>query len=205
MLSPFLKESLEEATAEYHAQVEQVAPYLVSRGLDQRAAAEFRLGYVGTPRIGDDQYAGRLVIPYLTPTGVIDIRYRSVGHDDGPKYLSRAGADIQMFNVLAFGVDSDVIAVCEGEIDTMITHAMCGIPAVGLPGVNAWKSFYHRAFADYSRVFVLCDGDQPGRDLGKRISQSLDVATVIHMPDGMDCNDVYLQEGPDGIRRRVGM
>lgn len=205
MLSQFLKESLEEATVEYQSQVDAVAPYLVSRGLDQKVAGEFRLGYVGTAMVGHDDYRGRLAIPYITPTGVIDIRFRSVGNDDGPKYLSRAGADIQMFNVLAFGVDSDVIAVCEGEIDTMITQGMCGIPAVGLPGVNSWKNFYHRAFGDYSRVFVLCDGDQPGRELGKRISQALDTATVIHMPDGMDCNDVYLQEGPDGIRRRVGM
>jgi len=31
------------------------------------------------------------------------------------------------------------IAVCEGEIDAITLSYSCGIPAVGVPGANAWK------------------------------------------------------------------
>lgn len=205
MLSVDVRNSLEEATRTYQVQIDAAGTYLASRGISRNVALTFRLGYVHEPMIGHEQYAGRLAIPYLTPTGVVDLRFRSISDDGSPKYLSRPGAESALFNVPAFQQDSDVIAVCEGELDTMITHGECGIPAVGVPGANGWKSWYARAFADYRKVIVLCDGDQPGRDLGKKIAQQIDVATVVSMPDGMDVNDVFLAEGGDGIRKRIGL
>ena len=90
-------------------------------------------------------------------------------------------------------------------MDTITAHSLCGIPAVGLAGVNAWKPYYARAFLDYQRVLVLADGDQPGRELGKTIASVVEQTVVIQMPDGMDVNTVFLSEGPDGIRRRAGV
>lgn len=205
MLSQSARESLEEAVAKYADQVHLAGPYLQSRGITREAAATTRLGYVAEPLVGHEQYTGRLAIPFLSPTGVVDIRFRSITDDDSPKYLSRPGADTHLYNVLAFQEDSDIIAVCEGEIDTITTHYLSGIPAVGLSGANGWKNWYARAFMDYRKVLVLCDGDQPGRDLGKKIAQQIDVATVVSMPDGQDVNSMYLAEGPDGIRKRVGL
>jgi len=205
MLSVDAKNSLEEATEEYQRQLYVVAPYLQARGLDEQAALTHRLGYVETPMIGHEQYVGRLSIPYITPTCIADVRFRSVKDDNGPKYLSRAGAEQHLYNVNAFNIDSEFIAVCEGEFDTIVTHSMVHVPAIGLAGANAWKPWYARAFLDYRKVFVLCDGDQPGRDLGKKIAQQIDVAVAIHMPDGMDVNEVYLNEGADGIRKRLGV
>lgn len=205
MLSVDARNSLEEATSRYHAQVAGAGPYLQARGLNRAVADMFRLGFVADPMIGHEQYVGRLSIPYLSPAGPTDVRFRAVMDDGGPKYLSRPGAESHLFNVLAFQQDTDVIAVCEGELDTIIAHGMCEIPAVGVPGANGWKPWYSRAFADYRRVLVLCDGDQPGRDLGKKIAQQIDVATVVSMPDGTDVNEVFLAEGPDGIRKRVGL
>jgi DNA primase len=204
-LSQDAKQSLEQATQEYSQYVDLVGEYLAKRGVTKQTADTFLLGYVDKPIVGHEQYEGRLAIPYNTPTGIVDIRFRSVVDDESPKYLSRPGAESHLFNVTAFQLDSDVIAVCEGEMDTMITHAQCGIPAVGIPGSNGWKQWYSRAFTDYRKVIVLCDGDQPGKDLGKRIAQQIDVAVVVSMPDGMDVNEVYLNEGPDGIRGRAGV
>lgn len=204
-LSVDARRSLEEATATYQFQIDAAGTYLAARGISRGSANTFRLGYVAEPMIGHEQYAGRLAIPYLTPAGPVDLRFRAVRDDDTPKYLSRPGAESHLFNVLAFQQDDDVIAVCEGEMDTIIAHGECGIPAVGVPGANGWKPWYARAFADYRKVIVLCDGDQPGRDLGKKIAQQIDVATVVSMPDGLDVNEVFLAEGPDGIRKRVGL
>lgn len=205
-LSADARQSLEVATAEYQTQIQAVAPYLAARGISEEAAVGHRLGYVGHPKIGHEQYTGRLAIPYVTPMGgVVDLRFRSITDDDSPKYLSRPGADSTLYNVGAFDVDTDVIAICEGEMDTIIAHSMCGIPAVGVPGAQGWKNWYARAFADYRQVLVLADGDQQGRDMGKRIASVIDVATVVSMPDGMDVNSTFLAEGPDGVRKRVGL
>jgi len=205
MLSVDARRSLEEATQTYHAQVGHVAEYLQGRGILPEAAYTHLLGYVAVPMIGHEQYVGRLAIPYITPTGVVDLRFRAIRPDDSPKYMSRSGAEQHIYNVPAFQIDSDVIAVCEGEMDTIITHSMCGIPAVGMPGAASWKSWYARAFADYRKVIVLADGDQAGREMGKKIMQAIDVAMVVSMPDGLDVNEVFLAEGPDGIRKRAGL
>lgn len=205
-LSADARQSLEAATVEYQTQVALAGPYLAARGISEEAARGHRLGYVGHPMIGHEQYVGRLSIPYATPMGgVVDLRFRSLESDEGPKYLSRPGTDSTLYNVGAFEVDTDVIAICEGEMDTIIAHSMCGIPAVGVPGAQGWRPWYARAFADYRQVLVLADGDQQGRDMGKRIASVIDVATVVSMPDGMDVNSTFLAEGPDGVRKRVGL
>jgi hypothetical protein len=35
--------------------------------------------------------------------------------------------------------------------------------------------------------------------------QAIDVAIVVSMPDSMDVNDVFLNEGSDGVRKRIGV
>lgn len=204
MLSVDARNSLELATQEYHKQIDVAGPYLEARGISRETALTYRLGYVHEPMVGHEQYAGRLSIPYITPTGVVDIRFRALSDDGGPKYLSRPGATGHMFGVNAFTYPSEIIAIAEGEIDCMILNQV-GIPAVGLPGANGWRAWYARAFPDYRSVIVLCDGDGPGKEMGKQIAQQLDTTTVIFMPDGMDVNEVYLLEGADGLRKRVGL
>jgi len=205
MLSVDAKNSLKEATETYYNQVGDIADYLLGRGINGDAARTHRLGYVKEPMIGHEAYTGRLSIPYLTPTGAVDIRFRALHPDETPKYMSRPGAEQHMYNVLAFQEDSDIICICEGEIDTIVMHSMVGVPAVGMPGANGWKNWYSRAFSDYRKVLVLTDGDQAGRDLGKKIMQAIDVAVVVSMPDGLDVNEVFLNEGAEGIRKRVGL
>ena len=204
MLSVDARAALEEASWAYHAQVDAVAAYLTSRGITHETAIQFRLGSVQEPMIGHEAYAGRLAIPFLSPTGIVDIRFRLIGEGDGPKYLTRPGAQSHIYNVGAFQEDTDVIAICEGEFDTMMA-CQSGVTAVGISGANNWKDWYARAFVDYRKGLVLCDGDQAGRDLGKRVAQQIDRAVVVHMPDGMDVNEVILAEGAEGFRKRVGL
>lgn len=207
MLSESLRVSLAEAVNKYHGSVDEIAAYLAARGITKAAAEAHLLGYVteSNVAVGHEQFIGRMAIPYITPTGVVDVRFRAVSEEQSPKYLSRAGSEHALYNVMAFRQTSDVIAVTEGEIDCITTHTLCGIPAVGLAGTSAWKPFYARAFLDYERVLVLCDGDQPGKELGRKIATAVDQAVVIHMPDGMDVNSTFLNEGAEGIRRRAGV
>ena len=206
LLSTAQKNSLEEATAAYAQQIDGAAEYLQARGVTREAAVTRRLGYVGEPLTGHAAYTGRLAIPYLTPTGVVDLRFRTIAAEsDAPKYMSRPGVEGTMYGVLAFRIDSPYIAICEGEMDALVLQELCGIPAVGIPGASAWKDFYWRAFEDYDRVFVFADGDQAGKDFAKRVAQSIDMTVVIQMPEGQDVNSLYLSDGADGLRKRAGL
>lgn len=203
-LSKSQKELLEKATESYAQNLQEIVPYLQSRGITEQTAVMFRLGFVREPEMGHEPYVGKLAIPYLTPTGVIDIRFRSLNSDGGPKYMSRPGATTHIYNISALGNDSDVLAICEGELDTVVA-TQAGFSAVGLPGANNWKSFYTRVLADWSKVVLLCDGDNAGREMAKHLSRELDNVFPVFMPEGQDVNDVYLLEGADGLRKRAGV
>lgn len=205
-LSASLRESLEQATWTYQTAFagSPAEAYLAGRGIDATTAATFRLGFIAEPEVGHEDYIGRLAIPYLTPAGVVDVRFRALGND-GPKYLTRPGASGHLYNVLAFQAETDYIALSEGELDAVVASGLCGIPTVGVPGANAWKPYYHRAFLDYRRVYLLADGDDAGRGWAKRIAQEIETALPITMPDGMDVNEFVNEAGPEALRKRVGL
>lgn len=193
---------LEETVARYQQDLEVVAPYLKERGFTHEAATTFRLGYVNGDHAGDTDYAGRLAIPYLTPAGVVDIRYRSLT-PDGPKYLSRPGAKTKLFNVKDLLIESPTLYVTEGEMDCITASAMCGLPTVGVPGANNWANHFKLLMADYNRVVVLCDGDEAGRQFGKTVCKEVDTAVAVSMPPGMDVNDVYVSGGREAVIEMV--
>ena len=197
------KQSLELATQHYHQYLNQAEEYLTSRGLTHQDGVTHRLGVVENPLPGHEQYRGRLVIPYITRTGVVDIRFRAIGPQE-PKYLGLPGAKTHLFNVLSTFTAEDAIAVCEGEIDT-ITLNKCGIPSVGVPGVNNWKKHYNRVLQDFEKVYVFADGDQPGQDFAKHLARELQTVVVIQMPDGEDVNSLYCKGGSTAIRERIGL
>ena len=51
--------------------------------------------------------------------------------------MSRPGATTHIFNIGALSADSDFLAICEGELDTVVA-TQAGLNAVGLPGANNW-------------------------------------------------------------------
>lgn len=198
-VSESLRKSLEAQVRQHEADIAPAVPYLQGRGISKDAANTYRLGYVG-----EGEYAGRLAIPYITADGsVVDIRYRALDGQE-PKYMSRPGSTARLFSVTSLIGGTDTICVTEGEIDA-ITLNMCGIPAIGVPGANAWKSHWRLLLSDYTRIIVICDGDQAGRDFGKRFAQEIDEVQIVHLPDGDDINSMFTRDGSDELRRRVGL
>ena len=198
------KELLGRATAKYAGSIFQAEDYLLSRGITREAARLARLGVVVEPEPGHEQYQGRLAIPYITKTGIVDIRFRSLNPAVEPKYMGMAGSDTRMYNVLDIEVAGDWIGVCEGELDTLTMSRLVGIPCVGVPGANSWKKHYTRLLADFERIFVFADGDAPGREFAASLARELPVTTVT-LGEGEDVNSAYIKHGAEFIKEKMGL
>lgn len=189
------KASLLEAAKYYYKNQDLAGEYLQKRGITQDAARTFRLGVVAEPLPGHDSYKDRLVIPYTTRTGVVDLRFRAMNHAE-PKYLGLPGASTHLYNVTSVFDAQDWIAICEGEIDT-ITLDSIGFPTIGVPGANNWKKHYSKILQDFDKVYVFADGDQAGSDFGRSLARELSNVIVIQMPDGEDVNSMFLSKGKE--------
>jgi DNA primase len=154
------------------------------------------------PLTGHEAYINRLAIPYITRSGVVDVRFRSLDLSE-PKYMGMAGASTHLYNVGSLFRASSYICICEGEIDTITLDAVCGIPAVGVPGVNNWKKHYTRLLADFDKVFLFADGDNAGTDFGKSLSRELGNLVVVQMPEGEDVNSMYRLHGADYFKNKI--
>jgi DNA primase len=161
-----------------------------------RSVLAGRLGVVIDPLPGHEQFRGRLAIPYITRSGVVDIRFRALGHEE-PKYLGLPGAKTHMYNVRAVMEAENSIAICEGEIDTMVLHYKVGIPAIGVPGANAWKKHYRRMLQDFDTIYVFADGDQPGQDFARSLAREMQGVVTLTLPEGEDVNSIFLQHGKE--------
>ena len=198
------KELLDKATARYAENIYQAEDYLRSRGIPLEVARLAQLGVVAEPEVGHEAFHGRLSIPYITKTGAVDLRFRSLNPAVEPKYMGMTGADTKMYNVLDIDKVSDFIGVCEGELDTITLSACVGIPCVGVPGANSWKKHYTRLLADFERVFVFADGDQPGTEFARSLARELPV-TIVQLPEGEDVNSAYVKFGAGYIREKAGL
>jgi DNA primase len=176
-----------------------------TRGLSADSAISFRLGYVESPYPGHERYAGMLAVPYLTKTGVTAIRFRRIGDGDGPKYQSEPGDEPRLYNPDALLADGPSVAICEGEMDT-ITAVQAGIPAVGVAGVSAWRSYFARCFHGYAAVYILADSDDSGqgRDFADKVAEQLENARIVPMPSGYDVNSFVLECGPTALLEKIG-
>lgn len=220
-LSPDKRAELEAAVATYQGSVLEARDYLEGRGITGAIAGAARLGVVTKPLMGHEHVVGRLAIPFLTLSGPVDIRFRCIenhGTDEQGaerkckdaghgKYLSLPGHEPRLYNALSLATDRDTVAVCEGEMDTLIVQHHLGIPAVGLPGAQTWtkNKHYPRLLRPFRRVLVFADADEAGRDLGRQIARDVEQAVVVQLNEGFDVTDTFLLEGAEGLAERAGL
>lgn len=200
--------------------------YLVSRNLltpeSQAALSRFQIGYVDDPLPGHEWYRGWLAIPYLRFApgredeemrgwSVAGMKFRclenhvgSCGENNHDKYRGHTGAGTHIFNTLDLQSSDDEITICEGEIDAITAH-LCGIPAIGVPGVQNWKDHYFRLLKGYKKIWMFADGDSYGEGLAKKIADRMgDRLSVIKMPDGEDVNSMVGKYGKAALLKGMG-
>ena len=201
-LSSSQRQFLLQATQRYAGKIESAAEYLSNRSLSVEEASIFHLGVVEDPLPGHEPYKGRLSIPYITPSGVVDIRFRAL-HNEDPKYMGLVGAKTTMFNTQACFVADKYICVTEGEFDCILMSVKTMHPTIGIPGANNWKSHYAKILDDFDIVIVLADGDAAGLEFGKKISRELGNVNIISMPEGEDVNSMITKVGSEWIDERI--
>lgn len=174
----------------------------------------FRLGQVIEPLPGHEMMTGRIVIPYIKKLAVVGLKFRCIsGHDckaeKCPKYLNDGNQ--WLFNTTALDVPSSFVSIAEGELDAIIL-SQCGIPSVGIPGVDAWKSheWWPELFKGHRKVLIYADNDTSkdknyGHDLAKRIMHDVPRARLVTLPEDSDVTDTYLDYGPQELYARAGL
>ena len=162
----------------------QTLNVLEERGISDAVAAMFELGTITDPINGHEMYEGWLSIPYITAGGsCVGFKFRRLD-DIKPKYGSPTGQKAHLYNVIDVTIMSPYIVICEGELDTVITSGVLGIPAVGV-GDNDIKE----------------DGSNPGAEFAKRVANEVMNSTIVTLPAGMDINDYYLKHGMEDTRK----
>ena len=180
---------------------------LEERGISDAVAAMFQIGTITEPINGHEMYEGWISIPYITAGGsCVGFKFRRL--DEGkPKYGSPTGQKAHLYNVCDVTIMSPYIVICEGELDAVVTSGVLGIPAVGVPGVAAWKPHFPKLFGGYETVYVVGDNDikedgsNPGAEFAKRVANEVMNSTIVTLPAGMDINDYYLKHGVDDTRK----
>lgn len=184
----------------------QTLAVLEERGISELVAAKYQIGTITEPINGHEMYTGWISIPYITAGGhCVGFKFRRL--DDGkPKYGSPTGQKAHLYNVSDLTLSSKYIVITEGELDAVITSGVLDIPAVGVPGVAAWKSHFPKLFSGYETVFVVGDNDvkedgsNPGAEFSKRVANEVMNSTIVTLPPSMDINDYYLLNGAEATR-----
>lgn len=225
--SPSSKRSLARSSLRHHNNLlaEKDGPAFTylheERGLSEETISEFKLGVVGDSDEDHEALAGYLSIPFITPTSrtdwqlnFTDLRFRRGPDlpDTKPKYRTLRGHPPRLFATTTLAAPTDYVAIVEGEIDAM-TLIQCGIPAVGVSGVSAWKEYYRNIFSGFDRVIIVADNDEPkeGEDLGVGEKFAAEVAKhvpnpkVVVVPEGGDTNGFYLLNGAAELRTLLGV
>lgn len=205
------KLSLGELALRFETSQPKLLPYLTARGLGGAAAERFRLGYVEPAEDIPRQHWHRMAVPFITPTGVVQIRYKCVlDHDHKAvscsKMLGAAGVEITLYNAAATLTATGPVVLVEGEPDVWAVETLAGLPAVGIPGAQMWRkhSYWSRCFVGLDLI-LLSDGDAAGDSLAEAISADLPELHHVRLPDGADANSLLEREAPADFRRRLGL
>ena len=166
---------------------------------------------------------GRVIIPIRNRRGELRgvLRY-APSHDRAPKMLAVRGTQLGLIPHPCTEPSTWVMLV-EGPPD-MITARSRGLPAIAVPGDDAWEPEWARLFAG-RQVSVVLDCDRAGREAAARIAADLKAVgvrgSIVELArgraDGYDLTDwlaereslgaQHLRPALDrapGCRRRVG-
>ncbi len=198
------------------------ATYLRGRGLDYRLAADHGateiidspgLWRVLTQEFGAERVraAGlvsnsgsflfarhRLLFFYQDHGSPVFVQARDIDGQAGCKELALAGLVSPIpYNADLLHIPRQHVCLCEGCIDTL-SAVQLGLPAVGVPGVQTFRSEWFELFRRVANVHLCFDNDDPGRRHSAELRTQFRLrgikADVYHPTGVKDMNDLLLQQ-----------
>lgn len=206
---------MQSAAELYARNVDLAAGFLSARLLEREHATGNLLGVVSEPAIPEHaRFVGRLSIPFVTPAGVVALRFRCL--EDHAcrevgchKYDSLAGIPTRLYNVAALHTTGSRVGCTEGELDALVATHVLGLPSVGVPGIKSWKPHFGRCFADYEEVLVFADADEDeekGIKHARRAVKEIGEAGRLMLPPaGLDLTEFVQRDGVEGVRSACGL
>ena len=172
--------------------------WLAARGVNADTARGCGLGRVNSDDPDFAHYAGHIAIPYRTVDGdTVGLRFRNVwGSENGPKYNQPAGSATVPYGLEALNMPGKTVSLCEGEFDSIVLRQL-GLPALGIPGANAWKAHYRYLLDGFERVVVWGDPDEAGRAFNDTVCKAISGASAAVLP--MDVSDTFVEHGMGAI------
>lgn len=206
-LSQERRRSLERATLQYAAHLDDAAGWLEGRGLDLEHARSKAFGVVVDPIPGHEYLAGRLTIPYLTDAGPVNMNFRCIephnckerGH---AKYTKARNSGSNLWGVQSIAHADDWIILTEGELDAF-TWQQIGAPALAAPGAESWEDHWSHLLEDFSRVYVIAEGDKAGDSFWDKVSSRVTHTIKVKLPGGEDSNSLYVKGGAEALTSRI--
>jgi DNA primase len=201
-VKPTTTSELYHAMVKYHENLtDDAVQYLRNRGFKDETVVRFQLGWTGDSPLVDHP-ANRISIPSLGAANCPSfMSFRAIDSEAKPKYLHVRGVT-RIFNPRAVVEAGDQIHITEGQLDAIVLE-QCGLHACGVLGAKAWKKYHARVFAGFKQVYVWVDSDQPGRDFGNAVCDSLASARMVSVGEAKDVNELYLAGGEDAIREAL--
>lgn len=207
-LSKEQRRSLERATLAYAKHLGVAAEWLEGRGLDVEHARSKAFGVVVDPIPGHEHLRGRLAIPYLTDAGPVNMNFRCIqDHNckeisEHAKYKRAKNSPSNLWGVQSVAWADDWIILTEGELDAF-TWQQIGIPALAAPGAKAWQPHWAHLLEDFSRVYVIREGDDAGKQFWERVSSQVTNTIMVRLPDGEDSNSLFVSGGAESLIGRI--
>jgi DNA primase len=163
-----------------------------------------------------DRFRGRLMFPTADARGrVRGFGARTMGHDDGPKYLNTAEGEVYRKREVLYGIDlarasaakEGRMILCEGYTDVIALHQAGVSNVVGIMGT----SLTDEQVAELVRVvkvLELClDADNAGQRAMERAAKVCADSglqlRVVPLPLGADPGELIAREGADALRERI--
>ena len=194
------KRYLEKASRAYHEQLLEAnrddslpvgaRNYFREHAIDPRIALKYRLGFVGKPLPGDERFVNMISIPYLTPSGVMSLKFRAWA-PGGFKYAKHTGDGNRIYNSGIYFDAGEILGIAEGEMDAIAATEHLGVPCIGVPGVEAWKDHWKSIPKDFTTVFIFGDGDEAGRKYALEMADMVGWrGRIVQCPEGEDVSSM---------------
>lgn len=154
---------------------------------------------IAKAHIADTEDGETIVFPFyeFNPEGkhvAVHRKYLRLERPNGKKESwSTAGTKRCLFGKQMIGPEVNELVICEGEIDSMSWQSL-GIPAVSVPnGVSdlEWIAIDWDWLAQFEKIYVSMDMDEPGRQIGPEICKRLGLhrCYIVELPhkDANEC------------------